>query len=54
MSCVYTYHPCFAWWPTRVDSGRLVWLSTYYIHPTHNGVGRLLSKLEYQLETHRA
>jgi hypothetical protein len=22
----------FAWWPTKITSGRLIWLSTYYQH----------------------
>lgn len=25
-------HKMFAWWPKRVTSGKLIWLSTYYLH----------------------
>lgn len=32
----------FAWWPIRVTSGRIIWLSTYYQH-----------KLLYDLNTGR-
>jgi len=48
----YSYHPKFAWLPTRMDSGCLVWLNTYYIYPNSNGTGRLLSKVEFILESY--
>lgn len=49
----YNYHRTFAWIPTRMDSERLVWLTHYYIRPSSNGVGILLTKLEYILESYR-
>ena len=47
----YTYHRTFAWLPTRMDSGAWVWLNPYYIRPGYNGVGVLLSRMEYILES---
>ena len=46
----YTYHRFFAWVPTRVRSGRLVWLCHYYMRPDKSGWGLLLTKGEYVLD----
>jgi len=48
----YNYHKTFAWLPTRMASGAWVWLNPYYIRPGYNGVGVLLSKMEYILESY--
>jgi hypothetical protein len=42
-----TYHRFFAWVPTRMRSGRLVWLCHYYMRPDSNGWGLLLTRREY-------
>jgi len=48
----YNYHRTFAWFPTRMDSGVVVWFAHYYIRPGGNGVGVLLSRVEYILESY--
>ena len=45
-----TYTERFAWLPTRVTSGRLVWLRYYYMRPNSNGEGVLLDRMEYLYE----
>jgi hypothetical protein len=47
-----TYHRFFAWLPTRMRSGRLVWLTYYYMRPDSNGWGLLLNKREYILDNY--
>ena len=44
------YHKTFAWLPTRMSSGALIWLNHYYIRPDHNGEGVLLTRMEQLLE----
>jgi len=45
-----TYHRTWAFWPTRMDSGVLVWFGYYYIRPGQQGVGVLLNHREYLVE----
>jgi hypothetical protein len=47
----YSYHRFFAWVPTRMRSGQLVWLRHYYMRPDSNGWGLCLSQRERQLES---
>jgi len=44
----HSYHRLFAWLPTRMRSGRVVWLRYYYMRPDSNGWGLLLSQQERQ------
>jgi len=50
LGMIYTYHPKFAWWPTRMDSGVTVWLRHYYIRPSALGQGVLVTAGERQRE----
>ena len=40
------YHRKFAWIPTRLSSGAVIWLNSYYIRPDHLGQGVVLSRME--------
>jgi hypothetical protein len=42
----YHYHRKFAWIPTRMSSGAVIWLTCYYIRPDHLGQGVVLSRME--------
>lgn len=46
----YSYHKTFAWWPTRMSSGAVIWLNPYWIRPDHLGQGVLLTRMERLLE----
>jgi len=46
------YHRLFAWLPTRMESGQLVWLASYWIYPARDGRGILLNKTEYILDSY--
>lgn len=40
------YTEFFAWWPSRMTSGRWVWFNFYYLRPNSNGQGVLVSAAE--------
>lgn len=46
----HTYTEFYAWLPSRMSSGMLVWLGAYYIRPGRNGLGVVLSRDEYLRE----
>jgi hypothetical protein len=48
-----TYTKFYAWLPTRMRSGELVWLAPYYMRPDRNGQGVLLSFDEYLIDSNR-
>ena len=47
MRSYHTFHKLFAWIPTRLTNGRLIWLQRYYITPNASGYGDVISHSEY-------
>ena len=47
------YTRLYAWYPVQADSGSWIWLGHYYIRPGAQGVGLVLSQLDFQLEISR-
>jgi hypothetical protein len=58
MSKIYTVNDCtytrfYAWLPTRMRSGELVWFAHYYMRPDRHGQGLLLSQEDFILDISR-